>query len=89
MKYELLRIFPDLWFCHQEEAPLLTLIIPRNQNPQGISGRNISRRYFINVPRATAQTVVCFPYYLLYRVSFTPISPVIFCAAKRQALTQF
>lgn len=52
MKYELLRIFPDLWFCHQEEAPLLTLIIPRNQNPQGISGRNISRRYFINVPRA-------------------------------------
>lgn len=46
VKYGLLWISPHPLFCHQKEAILLTLIIYRNQNLQGISGRNIPIEVF-------------------------------------------
>lgn len=46
VKYGLLWFSPHPLFCHQKEAILLTLIIYRNQNLQGISGRNIPIEVF-------------------------------------------
>lgn len=46
IKCEHLWISPNSLFCHQKEAVLLTLTIYRNQNPQGISGRNIPIEVF-------------------------------------------